>query len=121
MGNDVNKDAGWLGMMLGAPPGIDPNPTIEEGNTRRQGQLDSGYVYPNFPSYRYHPKGYEVGGPMPRYRLVTSHNAYRTEVRSINRILGAKKPAANWFRWPGWRLGFAGFLTFVASDCMFPN
>lgn len=113
---DVNSDAGWLGMVLGCPPGINPDAQPTEGNVKRQGQLNSGYVYPEFPSYRFHPKGYEVGGSMPRYRLVTSHNAARTELSSNNRLLGAPKARANWFRWPGWRLGFAGFLGFVAVD-----
>lgn len=80
---------------------------------------NSGFTFPNYPTYRYHPKGYEPGGCMPRYRLKTTHNVYMNELSTNNRLLGTPKPWASWHRWPGWRIGALATFAFIILDDQF--
>lgn len=77
---------------------------------------NTGYTFPDYPTYRFHPKGYEPGGPMPRYRLKTTHNVYMNELSTNNRLLGTAKPWASWHRWPGWRIGALATFAFIVVD-----
>lgn len=100
-------------------------PTLHDESARPAGPTvgffasNSGYTFPNYPTYRFHPKGYEPGGIMPRYRLKTTHNVYMNELSTNNRLLGTPKPWASWHRWPGWRMGALATFAFIILDDQF--
>jgi len=97
----------WLGHPKLPDPEARPAPGIDNRNA---------YQYPDFPPRTFHPKGYEPGGDMPKFRLKTTHYDKYYDLKKVDRLLGVRKPYASWMRWPGWRTGLIFSIGFIMWD-----